>query len=327
VTVTNAGGAGVSLTATGSGTIGATIGNGDTTTITQNTGTAGSGTGISASSATGAISLSGNVTIAASGTGSFATGISASSSGAGVSVTHTGGTISATSTGITASSSSNTAGSVIAAITPVLRPPYTMDRHNGQIIGAKPYIDNVNWTKGIDQKTGKPLDFDPTRDIQTYAGIVALTPNAPLKKVCPSIVGGNNYWPSSYSPTTKLLYVPALTGCMNIEVQRSKAFPLDGFGNVWAGGTASTDERLESNLTAVDPLSQEIRKNVHLRYANFSGSLATGGGLVFLGLMDGTVAAFDDTALDELWRVNWLLGAADDLRGQWPAIRGDCFRA
>jgi alcohol dehydrogenase (cytochrome c) len=35
---------------------------------------------------------------------------------------------------------------------------YTMDRNNGQILGAKPYMDNINWTKGIDQKTGKPLD-------------------------------------------------------------------------------------------------------------------------------------------------------------------------
>jgi hypothetical protein len=48
---------------------------------------------------------------------------------------------------------------------------YTMDRHNGQIIGAKPYMDNVNWTKGIDQKTGKPIDYDPNKDIQTYAGV------------------------------------------------------------------------------------------------------------------------------------------------------------
>src|SRR5262249_17835287 len=80
------------------------------------------------------------------------------------------------------------------------------------------------------RRKGSPLDYDPTKDIQTYAGIVNLTPNAPLKKVCPSIVGGNNYWPSSYSPRTKLLYIPALTGCMNIEVQRSTAFPLECAG-------------------------------------------------------------------------------------------------
>ena len=57
-------------------------------------------------------------------------------------------------------------------------------------------------------------------------------------------------------------------------------------------------------MTAVDPLSQEIRKNVHLGYPNYSGTLATAGGLIFLGLLDGTVAAFDDTTLDELWKVN-----------------------
>jgi alcohol dehydrogenase (cytochrome c) len=33
---------------------------------------------------------------------------------------------------------------------------YTMDRHNGQILPAKPYLDNINWTRGIDQKTGRP---------------------------------------------------------------------------------------------------------------------------------------------------------------------------
>jgi alcohol dehydrogenase (cytochrome c) len=177
---------------------------------------------------------------------------------------------------------------------------YTMDRSNGTMVGAKPYMDNVNWTKGIDQKTGKPLDYDPSKDIQTYAGVGNLNPNEPLKKVCPSLLGGNNYWPSSYSPNTKLLYIPALTGCMNIEIDRAKHNAERG----WNGGNATSNERFESNLTAVDPITQEIKKNTHLSYPNFSGALATGGGLVFLGLFDGTVAAFDATTLDELWKVN-----------------------
>ena len=67
---------------------------------------------------------------------------------------------------------------------------------------------------------------------------------------------------------------------------------------------SQTDDRWESNLTAVDPLTGEIKKNVHLRYPNYSGTLATGGGLVFLALLDGTVAAYDDTTLDELWKIN-----------------------
>ncbi len=52
---------------------------------------------------------------------------------------------------------------------------YTMDRHNGQIIGAKPYT-KVNWTSGIDQKTGRPLEYDPTKDVQLYAGVGNLNP-------------------------------------------------------------------------------------------------------------------------------------------------------
>ena len=72
----------------------------------------------------------------------------------------------------------------------------------------------------------------------------------------------------------------------------------------WNGGNSSTTERFESNLTAVDPLTGEIKKSVHLRYPNYSGTLATGGGLVFNALLDGTIAAFDDTTLDELWKVN-----------------------
>jgi alcohol dehydrogenase (cytochrome c) len=176
---------------------------------------------------------------------------------------------------------------------------YTMDRYNGQIIGAKPYTD-ANWTKGIDQKTGKPVDYDPGRDIQAYAGVGNLTPNAPLKTVCPSIVGANNYWPSSYSPKTKLLYIPALTGCANVEIDRTKHNAQRG----WNGGNARPNEHLESNLTAVDPITFEIKKNVHLRFPNYSGTLSTGGGLVFLALFDGTVAAFDDTTLEELWKIN-----------------------
>jgi alcohol dehydrogenase (cytochrome c) len=176
---------------------------------------------------------------------------------------------------------------------------YTYERSNGQPLLAKPYME-ANWTKGIDQKTGKPVDYDPNKDIQTYAGVGNLTPGEPLKKVCPSPSGGNNYWPSSYSPKTKLLYIPAVTACVSVAIDREKHNKEKG----WNGGLSRTDERYESNLTAVDPTTGEIKKNVHLRYPNYSGTLATAGGLVFLALLDGTVAAFDDTTLEELWKIN-----------------------
>jgi alcohol dehydrogenase (cytochrome c) len=176
---------------------------------------------------------------------------------------------------------------------------YTMERANGAMVVAKPYME-VNWTKGIDQKTGKPLEYDQAKDIQTYAGIGNFNSNEPPKQVCPSLQGGNNYWPSSYSPKTKLIYIPALSNCSTITIDREKHTKERG----WNGGNATTVERWESDLKAADPLTGEIKKSVHLSYPNFSGTLATGGGLVFLALLDGTVAAFDDTTLDQLWKIN-----------------------
>jgi alcohol dehydrogenase (cytochrome c) len=176
---------------------------------------------------------------------------------------------------------------------------YTMERANGAMVLAKPYVE-VNWTKGIDQKTGKPVDYDPAKDIQTYAGVNNLTPGTPLKKVCPSQAGGNNYWPSSYSPKTKLIYIPALTTCVTVTVDREKHTKARG----WNGGLSETTERWESSLTAADPLTGEVKKVVTQKYPNYAGTLATAGGLVFNALLDGTVSAYDDTTLDELWKIN-----------------------
>src|SRR5690606_27848348 len=45
---------------------------------------------------------------------------------------------------------------------------YNLDRTNGQFINAIQYVDNLNWTDGIDPKTGKPVEYDPSRDVQVY---------------------------------------------------------------------------------------------------------------------------------------------------------------
>jgi len=182
---------------------------------------------------------------------------------------------------------------------------YTMERNNGQIVAAKPYMDNINWTKGIDQKTGKPVDYDPNKDVQLYAGAATPTQAEPVKRLCPNRTGGNNYWPSSYSPKTKLLYIPAMTACEDVTNNRQLA--ERGKDQGWftrTGGGYRAPERYESNLTAVDPFTGDIKKNINLRYPNYSGTLVTGGGLVFVALMDGTVAAYDDTTLEEVWKIN-----------------------
>jgi alcohol dehydrogenase (cytochrome c) len=176
---------------------------------------------------------------------------------------------------------------------------YTMERANGALVMAKPYME-VNWTKGIDQKTGKPVDYDSAKDIQVYSAQANHNPTEGAKKVCPGHAGGNNYWPSSYSQKTKLMYVPALSNCEEIAIDTAKHSKATG----WSGGSFKNPERYESNLTAIDPLTGEVKNNAHLRYPNYSGALSTGGGLVFIGLLDGTVVALDDSTLDQLWKIN-----------------------
>src|SRR5258708_26794469 len=63
-------------------------------------------------------------------------------------------------------------------------------------------------------------------------------------------------------------------------------------------------ERNESDIVMADPLTGEIKKRVHSVYPNVSGMLSTAGGLVLTGFADGTVAAYDDTTLEQLWKVN-----------------------
>ena len=46
---------------------------------------------------------------------------------------------------------------------------YTFDRAQRAVPQGGPDVQEANWTKGIDPKTGKPLDYDPARDIQLYA--------------------------------------------------------------------------------------------------------------------------------------------------------------
>jgi alcohol dehydrogenase (cytochrome c) len=177
---------------------------------------------------------------------------------------------------------------------------YAMERANGQMVFAKPYLDRVNWTKGIDQKTGKPVDYDPTKDIQTYAGTATPTSTDPTKTMCPSASGGNNFWPTAYSPRTKLMYVPALTACTSFTRDPSQSNKAAGF----RGGVQTPTDRYETDVYAIDPLTGEQKAKIRIPYPNYSGALATAGGLVFSGFTDGTLAAFDDTTMEQLWSIN-----------------------
>ena len=174
---------------------------------------------------------------------------------------------------------------------------YTFERANGKFLMAKPYVDAINWTKGIDQRTGKPLEYDPGKDIQTYSGRQSQTFAESAGRLCPSITGGNNFWPASYSRRTELLYVISMSSCNEVVLDNNQA-------GDWKGAPFRNTPHNESDLVVVDPFTGEVKRKLHSGYPNNSGVLSTAGGIIFTGYIDGTFAAFDDVTLEQLWKIN-----------------------
>jgi len=186
---------------------------------------------------------------------------------------------------------------------------YVLDRTNGSFVAGKQYVDELNWTPGLDPKTGLPLNYDPSKDVQEYAPGTHGTRAKPLsQRTCPSIFGGKNWQPSAYNPDLGLLYVPSIEGCNLIETSEQKDF-VDQDGTVkprdrFAGGAQKTESRLHGSLKAVDPTTGETKIAQKLDYPNMAGVLTTAGSLVFLGHYDGTFTAHDAKTLKEVWSFN-----------------------
>jgi alcohol dehydrogenase (cytochrome c) len=178
---------------------------------------------------------------------------------------------------------------------------YAFERTNGQTLWAKPYMEAINWTKGIDQKTGLPIDYDPRKDIQVYSGLQNQTMTDRTKRLCPSHEGGNNYWSASFSQRTRLLYIPSRPTCNEMTMTPDQLRSPTGS---MLGGGIRLLERTESEIVVADPFTGEIRNRVRAPYPNFSAALTTAGGLLFTGLGDGTFVAYDDTSLEPLWKIN-----------------------
>jgi alcohol dehydrogenase (cytochrome c) len=185
---------------------------------------------------------------------------------------------------------------------------YALDRVNGSFIAGKQYVDELNWSPGLDPKTGRPLSYDPNSDVQMYGAGSHGMRGQPSLRTCPSNVGGKNWEPSAYNPELGLLFVPSIEGCNIIETLEQKDMEDQG-GTAKArerftGGSAKTVQRLYGSLKAVDPLTGETRMALKMAYPNYGGALATAGNLVFLGEADGTFGAYDARTLKQVWSFN-----------------------
>jgi alcohol dehydrogenase (cytochrome c) len=185
---------------------------------------------------------------------------------------------------------------------------YALDRTNGSFVIGKQYTDHMTWTTGLDPKTGKPLNYDPTKDVQVYSVGSHGSRANPLGKTCPSNTGGKNWPPGAYNPELNLLFITSVEGCNTIETVEQKSF-IDQGGTLeprtrFAGGQTRSTEKRYGSMKAIDPTTGETKAAIKFPYLPYSGVLATAGNVVFTGHLDGTFAAYDAKTLQEVWSFN-----------------------
>lgn len=177
---------------------------------------------------------------------------------------------------------------------------YILDRSNGKFISAAPFVEKINWAKGID-KDGRPM-FDP-----------AFRPSDPAKSedgkkgssifAIPSFLGGKNWMPMAYSPQTKLFYIPSNEWGM--DLWNEPVTYKKGGAYLGAGFTIKPifEDHIGS-LKALDPATGKIVWQVNNKSPLWGGVLTTAGGLVFYGTPEGNLKAIDAKTGKQLWAFN-----------------------
>ena len=179
---------------------------------------------------------------------------------------------------------------------------YAIDRTTGKFVWGLPFVKQVTWTKGIDPESGKPLEYDPKKQVQHYNAAVSPSREHKVADICPGNMGGKNWPPTAYNPDLKLWYIPVIESCNRITVEEmtpDKAKPREFF----TGGGPSQPVKITGSVTAIDVTAGKIASKAELPFPNLGGMLATPD-LVFSGQPSGEVIAFDAKSLQKLWEFN-----------------------
>ncbi len=178
---------------------------------------------------------------------------------------------------------------------------YTLDRAAGELLVAAPFAEGVNWARGIDMDKASPTYGRPIRDPRY--GTQAEGEDVTYSGICPAAIGAKNQQPAAYSPVTGLFYVPGTQLCMDYE-----PFHVDyAAGQPYVGATLTMypppdAQGRTGRFIAWDNLTGRLVWQVPERFSVWSGALATAGGLVFYGTLEGYLKAVDAATGRELYR-------------------------
>ncbi len=164
---------------------------------------------------------------------------------------------------------------------------YTLDRATGEFLWATPTV-TQNVISHIDGATG-----DVTENAEVVFGSVGQDVLA-----CPHAVGGKDWEAGAYSPLTNTMYYPLRNVCARMMALDDDSLYQLAFRSQIAPGT--------DQVGTVQAISAETGETLwrHEQRAATMSLVATGGGLVFGGDVNGRFRALDQQTGEVLWEVN-----------------------
>ncbi|MBL4589016.1 MAG: PQQ-dependent dehydrogenase, methanol/ethanol family [Alphaproteobacteria bacterium] len=167
---------------------------------------------------------------------------------------------------------------------------YVLDRVNGKLLKANPFVSKITWANGIDLKTGRPILSERTKNLKEKGDSA---------EIWPSAFGGKNWAGMSFSPKTGLAYVNTFNRGWKYTPFKPEFKPgvfYIGMDFEWLKTDGPT-----GYLKAIDPLTGKSKWEVPSSVPMNGGVLSTAGNLVFSGSQTGELYAFDSQSGDVLW--------------------------
>jgi lanthanide-dependent methanol dehydrogenase len=177
---------------------------------------------------------------------------------------------------------------------------YTLDRGTGELLVAAKYDPAVNWATKVDMDKSSPTYGRP--QVVAKYSTEHNGEDTNTQGVCPAALGTKDEQPAAYSPDTGLFYVPTNHVCMDYEPFRVSYTA----GQPYVGATLSMfpapGGSTMGNFVAWDAKAGKIVWSDPEQFSVWSGALATKGGVVFYGTLEGYLKAVDAKTGKELYQ-------------------------
>ena len=178
---------------------------------------------------------------------------------------------------------------------------YTLDRGTGELLVAEKFDPAVNWTTGVVMDKASPQYGRP--QVVPKMSTFQNGQDVNSKGICPAALGSKDQQPAAFSPQTSLFYVPTNHVCMDYEPFKVSYTA----GQPYVGATLSMYPAPNShggmgNFIAWDGAKGKIVWSKAEPFSVWSGALATAGGVVFYGTLEGYLKAVDAKDGKELYK-------------------------